>query len=795
MSNQRVRKGQRAKVESGVASTGTRARTRAGAGVTNGNGKGHSEGESLAALRASASALVKRLEFAASSHAFNTHSGSRDLYSTLGYPDQITMDQYRARYRRGGIAKRIIDFYPREIWAGGFEIIDNDDPDTETDFEAALGSIFARIPVVSKLKRADKLARFGHYSVILIGIADNRPLPEEIGQLSSPDQIVYLTPYAEDKAEIVEVVKDKNDPRFGQPLLYKLTLSDQATKSGLYIPPENVHYSRIIHITTDPLEDDLNSVPELEPIWNYLIDLDKTIGGGAEAAWNQAVQRLHAKLDKDVEFDPDSIDSLDEKMLEMLHKRRQMLITSGVDINPILGSVDKFSSNADTIADFMAGTKAIQKRILFGSERGELASSQDRQNKIDTIASMRSEYAEPTCIRQLIDRWIKYGAVPKPIDDKYTIVWQSEEKLSELDKATIAKTRAEANLTQVQAGGTLITTTDEIRDDVYSKEPLEIEDEEEIEQEEEIIPPPTVDPNQPLVNASTRTEIKNLHNVVNRNVSSFTELLLSFWSNVDLPESTLTDIRTINLTDSEFIDTLSDKILSVMSDASKPAAKVVKSRVQSRFSAISIKLDVTNPRAIEFAQNRSSELVTEIADETREGIRELIKQSIEEGIPVNKIAQNIRSSVGLRSDQVQAVNNLKLELMTAEPGSLVTRFPGGDSSRLRDLPGLRIRVPKSGVTDEWVKSKTDKYAQMQLNYRGKLIARTEIARSANEGQRELWRQSIENGYLPEDIKRIWLANTDRHSDMDGQKVGVDENFDPPIEPGEEPNCGCSQGLE
>jgi uncharacterized protein len=735
---------------------------------------------------ATASALVSRIE-SFSGRGFSTFGGNRDLYTTLGYSQTTDINGHRERYKRGGLAKRVVDFYPREIWAGGFTIYDDEDPEIETEFQLAYESIIKRIQIVRQLKRADKLARLGRYSVLLLGVADSRSLSEEIGRLSSPDNVIYLTPYAEDRAQVIELVKDSpSNPRYGQPLYYKIKQSADgiSQSSGLHIPDAKVHWSRIIHITTDPLEDDLYSIPQLDPSWNDFDNLYKVVGGGSEASWNQATQILHAKLDPTMDFEPDTVLDLDDKMKEVSHKLRRMLMTQGVDINALSTQVDKFSSNVDTIIDLICGTQGIQKRILLGSERGELASSQDRQNKIDTISAMRGEYAEPTCVRQLIDRLIKYGALPKPIKGEYIVSWSQEEKLSEKEKAEAAKTRAEANVLQMKAEGKLITTSDETRDDIYGKKPLEVETETDSDSEIDS----EIDPNPISVSAT----IDNIQRIVNRNLKSLSSEIMSHFSSVEISESDLDSVDSIDFRESDLSSIISSRILSVMLEASKPAAKVVKSRVQSRFSAINIKLDITNPRAIEFASTQSAQLIKEIIPETVSGVRTLIASAIESGISPNKISQSIRSLVGLRSDQVTAVNNLRDELRAAKPGSLVTRFPADGKNR--DLPGLRIRVPKSGISDEWIESKAARYAEMQLNYRGRLIARTELSTAANEGLRETWRQSIENGYLPETIKRIWIANTDRHAEMDGQIVGIDEPFEPPIEPGSEPHCGCSQGL-
>jgi hypothetical protein len=72
-------------------------------------------------------------------------------------------------------------------------------------------------------------------------------------------------------------------------------------------------------------------------------------------------------------------------------------------------------------------------------------------------------------------------------------------------------------------------------------------------------------------------------------------------------------------------------------------------------------------------------------------------------------------------------------------------------------------------------------------------------KSANEGQRELWRQGQESGQIPADAKRVWIATPDErtrpeHMERDGHVVGIDESWPWGEEPGGSPNCRCAAGL-
>jgi len=103
------------------------------------------------------------------------------------------------------------------------------------------------------------------------------------------------------------------------------------------------------------------------------------------------------------------------------------------------------------IQDLAAGAR-IPKRFLTGSEMGELASSQDRDNWMDYVEERRSWFAEPIVLGPFLDRLIQYGALPTP-ENEYRIDWPDLRTPSEQDKAQVGSTRAGALNTYLSAPG------------------------------------------------------------------------------------------------------------------------------------------------------------------------------------------------------------------------------------------------------------------------------------------------------------------------------------------------------
>lgn len=413
-----------------------------------------------------------------------TYEGERDEYAVLGYDRIVTDKQYRDEYARGGIAGRVVDVMPDATWRGDppMELVEDEDPDKDTQFEKAWQDLDKKHQICGKCYRVDKLARLSTYAVLLIGAAGS--LDQELPK-GKPEGLLYLRPcsggggpsrnresqammsvgYA--TASVYEYEIDPQNPRFGLPRSYQLR--DPNVVSVSYPP---VHWSRIIHVAEGLLDDDVFGVPALERVWNLLIDLRKVTGGGAEAFWLRANQGMHLDIDKDMSLPnaKDTIDKLREQVEAYKHGLDRWLRTRGVNVTALGSDVANFAGPADAILTQIAGAKAIPKRILTGSEMGELASSQDRENFRDQIIGRQTQYAAPYIVRPLVDRFIAYGYLPTPKKgpDAYTIRWSHTQVMTEQEKTAGAQAWAAVNASY----GDVVFTDDEIREKWADKVPL-----------------------------------------------------------------------------------------------------------------------------------------------------------------------------------------------------------------------------------------------------------------------------------------------------------------------------------
>lgn len=474
---------------------------------TDASGSRPQNGDKKVGLRALSTLLMERWRFAQNGALGMTFGGRRDVYTTLGYnPQRLTIRDFRARYERGGIAERIVEAYPNATWAGGARIVEDHDPTVETEFEKAVRILFDKRDVWSRLNRADILASLGRFSVLLLGArgALNSPLPDKI------DDLLYITPLAEDRIRIKTWEDDPTDPRFGRPKTYGLTISSSFGDDGTPTAgtEQEVHWTRVIHVAEGLLENEIYGKPRLRSIWNYLDDLDKLVGGGAEAAWKRMDPGMQVDVDPDIEMDEDEEQLLDDEIEEYQHDVRRVMRTRGTKINLLSSQVQGFGPNTDTVLQLIAATTGIPHRILTGSERGELASSQDRFNWADRINERRRGFATPL-VRQLIGRLVERGVLPSPsgtsssdaenaavgteteqIPGGYDIIWPEVGDINNESKAVVVSKLASANQQMYTAGLAPIMTGDEIRNTILGLGPLDLKEKDKIPPQDK-----TVDPN------------------------------------------------------------------------------------------------------------------------------------------------------------------------------------------------------------------------------------------------------------------------------------------------------------
>ena len=385
-----------------------------------------------------AGSLLSRSQF------FGTHGlqygGDRKIYEALGYKQDLTFEDYFLKFDRQDIGKAIIERPVKATWRNGVSIAESLKEETSA-IEAAWAELDKRLSLQSKFTRLDRLTGIGRYGVLLLGLSDVR----EKEDLRKPAEgqnlrLMFVKPFSEGSAHIERLETRSANERFGLPTIYKLTMNGADGNSTFDLM---VHHSRIIHVAEDLQESEFLGTSRLRAVFNRLFDWEKVVGGSGEMFWRGARPGYQAVATK--EATEINTDGLQEQFDEYEHNLRRILAVQGLEFKGMDMQVTSPKDAQDAIVQAISAVTGIPKRIFTGSERGELASTEDKNSWLELTQSRRDEFAEPLIVRATVDRLIELGVLPPPKSkDGYSVVWVDLWAKSDKEKAEIGKIRAEA---------------------------------------------------------------------------------------------------------------------------------------------------------------------------------------------------------------------------------------------------------------------------------------------------------------------------------------------------------------
>lgn len=365
--------------------------------------------------------------------------GDRNIYEALGYKTDLTFDDYAARYARQDIARAVIDRPVAYTWKGELGITEVDSTE-ETELQKAWAVLEKDLKLKSKFSRLDKLSSIGSYGALLLGFDDVRQKEEWTKPIEEGKRkLLYVRPLSEGHAAIKSYEKKPNDPRYGMVDLYDITFTEPSTNSTNSFP---VHHSRVLHVVPNPLESEVDGSPVLEAVYNRLMDLEKLVGGSAEMFWKGARPGYQGVAKDDYALTPDVEEELQDQLDEFENNLRRFIVNEGIELQALAPQVSSPTEHVDVQIQMISAVTGIPKRILTGTERGELASGQDVTSWYSTVQSRREEHAEPNIIIPFVDLMIKYKILPEPSTGDYQVQWSDLFASSDKDKAEIGRIRA-----------------------------------------------------------------------------------------------------------------------------------------------------------------------------------------------------------------------------------------------------------------------------------------------------------------------------------------------------------------
>lgn len=219
-------------------------------------------------------------------------------------------------------------------------------------------------------------------------------------------------------------------------------------------------------------------------------------------------------------------------------------------------------------------------------------------------------------------------------------------------------------------------------------------------------------------------------------------------------------------------------------------------------------VELQNPRALAEIRMNAGQLIVQVDEVTRAGIRGYVLEQVAQGRNPRSLVTELVGQMqedgtrkggilGLTDRQARAVANYRRFLTELDPQALERelrdhRWDGAVSRAIENQTPLH-----PDVVEELVNRYTSRY----LAYRATTIGRSESIHALAEGQKALWDSSLaENGAMREVLTKRWVTALDErvrpdHAAMHNVEVSYDEEFTLPDGrttwgPPFDPNCRC-----
>jgi hypothetical protein len=319
------------------------------------------------------------------------------------------------------------------------ELSEDEDSSVNTQFEEQWKAIDEDVDMISNLRELDVLSGIGQFGGLLLGYDDAPDDATQQQEAAKGAELKYVRPFHQGSIDIRTTVEDASSPRFGLPETYAVDFNygEDSSKSVVY------HWTRFVGVAHNKTSDPFKGESMLSPVYNRLQDLELIAGGSAEMYWRGGFPGYNFKLDPELTnlTDADKAD-FKEQIQNYFQGLQRYLRTRGVTAEALEQQISDPKSLVDVEVSLISAATGIPKRKLLGSERGELASTQDQRTWADRVKGYRTRFSEPDIIKPVVAQLIYNQTLIEPAS--WWTTWTDDTLESPTEKYQSAKLAAEA---------------------------------------------------------------------------------------------------------------------------------------------------------------------------------------------------------------------------------------------------------------------------------------------------------------------------------------------------------------
>lgn len=189
-----------------------------------------------------------------------------------------------------------------------------------------------------------------------------------------------------------------------------------------------------------------------------------------------------------------------------------------------------------------------------------------------------------------------------------------------------------------------------------------------------------------------------------------------------------------------------------------------------------LRFDLTNPDIAHYVRNRTGKLITTLESGIQQAVQDAVASHFTNSLTPRQVAAQIKGSIGL--------------------------LPAHEIAVVSYRRGLTA----SGMLPKRIDALVGRYEDRLLDYRARMIARTETRRAFQEGQIAVWHEGKRQGLMKSGSK-VWDVDGDPCEicePMDGVSVGLEDSFEVSYPDGSvanimypaesHPSCECGMNL-
>jgi hypothetical protein len=238
------------------------------------------------------------------------------------------------------------------------------------------------------------------------------------GKPAKGRKLLFMRVYDESLVQVVRYEWNIRNPRFGMPVMYRITLNDpRQPHSGVGLPLATVyvHWSRVVHLADNLHSSEIFGVPRMQPVLNNILNLRKILSADGEGYWKSCINLIsletNPQLGGDVLIDKPGVRQM---MLDVFSGLQRYMLLRGMSAKSIAPTLTDPQTHVAVQYEAICIKLGCPVRVFKGSERGELASSQDDEDWNERRRGRQICYNTPRLVTPVVDRLIQLGVLRKP---------------------------------------------------------------------------------------------------------------------------------------------------------------------------------------------------------------------------------------------------------------------------------------------------------------------------------------------------------------------------------------------